>query len=58
MKRIKISQGIYSSGDARRKSLQTPLNVKGSRITHILGGAERGIKTPPEDPPRALMAIF
>ena len=58
MKRIKISRGIYSRGDARRKSLQTPLNVKGSRITHSLGGAEQGIKTAPEDPPRALMAIF
>ena len=37
---------------------KTLLNVKGSRITDILGGAERGIKTAPEDPPRALMAIF
>ena len=37
---------------------KTPLNVKGSRITDILGGAERGIKTAPEDPPRALMGIF
>ena len=33
--------GEYNSrGNARRKSLQTSLNVKGSRITHILGAAE------------------
>ena len=31
---------IIVAGMARRKSLQTPLNVKGSRITHILGTAE------------------
>ena len=31
---------IIVAGMARRKSLQTPLNVKGSRITQILGTAE------------------
>ena len=31
---------IIVAGMVRLKSLQTPLNVKGSRITHILGTAE------------------
>ena len=36
----KIPEEYNRIGDARRKSLQTPLNVNGSRITHILGAAE------------------
>ena len=55
---------IIVAGMARRKSLQTPLNVKGSRITHILGTAEplthKRYKNGPwiKDPARVLMAIF
>ena len=55
---------IIVAGMARRKSLQTPLNVKGSRITHILGTAEplthKRYKNGPwiQDPARVLMAIF
>ena len=55
---------IIVAGMARRKSLQTPLNVKGSRITHILGTAEplthKRYKKGPwiRDPARVLMAIF
>ena len=55
---------IIVAGMARRKSLQTPLNVKGSRITLILGTAEplthKRYKNGPwiQDPARVLMAIF